>query len=424
MQRVWIAIAVFGWFGVSAQADDELAATVRRWVRQLDAPQLVEREKAEAELLKLGPAAVEFLPKVTERTPAEVALRVGRIRQKLERAAADSVARASTVTLNAVEWPLSKILASITEQTGNPIVDYRAKFGHPTTDPALTISLKDAGFWQAFDRVLDDAELTVYPYAKAQGICIVRRGPDQALRAESACYAGPFRVEATSVTAARDLRVPASRSLRVVQEIAWEPKLRPFYFVQRMADVQATDERGRPIAVENLSAAPEVPVLPDQTATTFELALAPPSRDVQQIASLRGKISTLVPGRLETFRFGPVDKPKNVEKRIAAATVTMERAGRFDGVWEVNVRVRFDQPGRSLESHRGWYSLVDAYLEDQDGKPVRQTASEMTRQAENEFGFAYRFTKLEGAPRGFTIRVPGSMVETSFNYELKYIRLP
>ena len=64
---------------LAAQVDaagNELKLEVRRLVRQLDASQLVEREEAEKGLLELGPKVLDLLPRLTERTPAEVRLRL------------------------------------------------------------------------------------------------------------------------------------------------------------------------------------------------------------------------------------------------------------------------------------------------------------------------------------------------------------
>jgi hypothetical protein len=260
-------------------ADDSLRLSVRRLVGQLDAPVLAQREEAEKKLIEMGPSVLDLLPVVTDRTPAEIQQRVGRIRQKLERAAGEDVGRASLVTLKADALPFSKVLAMLADQSGNSIVDYRQQFGHVVTDPPVTIDLVQKPFWQAFDAVLDQAGLAVYPYGGE--IRVVGKAEGQVPRAAAASYAGPFRLEPIEMLAQRDLRLPASRSLRVMVEIAWEPRLRPIFFRQRMADVAVVDDHGMPVELQNPTADRELPITPGKSSAILELNLVSPSRSTR-----------------------------------------------------------------------------------------------------------------------------------------------
>ena len=228
---------------VAPGTGEDSPAAVRRLVRQLDAPQLAQREAAEAELLRCGPAVLELLPTTTDRLPAEVQQRLGRIRQRLQQAAANAATDASTITLHADATPLSKILAAFQEQSGNAIVDYRRQFGQPATDPTLTIRFDKTPFWPAMDRLLDEARLTLYPYAQPGAIGVVAAaGATRVARLGHASYRGPFRFEAVRIVARRDPREADGRSLEVTLEAAWEPRLRIICLLHRMADVQAVDE--------------------------------------------------------------------------------------------------------------------------------------------------------------------------------------
>ena len=71
------------------------AAEVELLVRQLDAPELTQRDDAERKLLALGPAALPRLPAINDQTPPEVAKRVGRLRQQLLRAQAIAATQVS-----------------------------------------------------------------------------------------------------------------------------------------------------------------------------------------------------------------------------------------------------------------------------------------------------------------------------------------
>ncbi len=422
--------------------DDDLKLEVRRLVRQLNATRLAQREAAEGQLLKLGPRALELLPPVSDRTPAEVAQRLGRIRRKLQLAAAEAVAKASLVTLSGDAMPLSKVLAALEEQSGNKIVDFRKRFRQQVTDPNLKVDFNRTPFWEALDQVLDQAELTVYSFGDERAINLIGRedaplpGVPTANRADSASYGGPFRFEPIRVVAIRDLRRPFGggassptdgrdgQSLRLVLSVAWEPRLKPISLKQRMADLKVIDENGNPLAVDDSQAELEVPA-GDETSVQLTIPLKLPPREVKQIASLKGKLMVMLPGKVETFSFGELTTAKNVEKRTAGVTVTLEQVRRNGSIWEFRVRVRFDEAGQALESHRGWIYNNEAYLEGPDGKPIPYDSLDATGRGRNEVGVAYGFV-LDGPPdkHKFVYKTPGVIMAAGFDYEIKNVRLP
>ena len=365
------SLLLVGW-ALTAQADVPADAAfqreVDRLVRQLDAPQLAERDAAEEALLNLGPKVLEFLPPPAALKSPEEKSRVARIQQKLQRLVAESAAKPSLVTLHGNALPLSKVLAALEEQSGNKIV--RKGFGQQESDPALKVDFNKTPFWQALDQVLDQAGLTVYPFAEQRAVCVVPRSAGQLPRLGRACYSGPFRCEPIQVLAQRDLRDPTGNSLRVKLEVSWEPRLRPIGLKQRLRDLQATDDNGKSLPVENEEAELEVPASGRNIAVELLLPWKLPPRNVREIARLKGTLLAMIPGRIETFSFENLLVAKHVEKRIAGVTVTLDRVEKNGDLWQVSMRVRFDQPGDALESHRAWILENEAYLEGPDGKPI------------------------------------------------------
>jgi hypothetical protein len=406
-----------------AAADDERKLQVRRLVRQLDAPQLDEREAAEEKLVQLGPAILELLPGESEGVSAEVAQRVARIRQKLQQAMAESAAEASRLTLQG-ERSLSEILAAFQEQTGNKVV-VRLPGDPDLADFKLNVAFDDCPFWQALDRLSDQAGLDVAPFAADKVVTLGLRSGSEPLRVRRAGYSGPFRFEAVMIQAARDLRNPANQSLRLTLEVAWEPRLAPMTLQQRMADVEAFDDRGKPIPVGAPEAVFEVPVLPDSFTEQFEIPLALPTRDVQRIARLKGTLTALLPGKVGTFRFTDLEKAEKVPQRIAGVTVVLDRVRQDNGGCEVRVRIRFDEAGGALASHRTWIFYNEVSLETPDGKSISQFSSEPTLHAENEVGIAYHFS-VDGPLSDYTFvyKTPALILSAPVEYELRDIELP
>lgn len=399
---------------------------VRRLVRQLDAPQLAQRDAAEDALLNIGPAALDHLPPGDDpRLSAEVQQRLRRIRVVLQQAVAETAGKASQVDLRADSMPLSDVLKRLAEQSGNPIVDARQQRGQPAADRQLNVDFSGTPFWEALDTVLDKANLTIYPFAERGAISIVSRPEGLPPRRESASYAGPFRIEPLRVVARRELRDADGAVLQLFVEIIWEPRLEPIALRQPLSEVTALAPDGTSIAPVQSDAELEVPVHPGLTAVELMLPLNLPPRRIGQIAALEGRLHALLPGRTEKFRFQKLREARNVQKRIASATVTFEQARRNRDIWELRIRVGFDEAGAALESHRGWILNNAAYLVDSEGRKIENVGYETTRRSKDEIGIAYLFD-LEAGPDGleFVYETPGAILDTEFPYRLENIPLP
>jgi hypothetical protein len=404
-------------------APDALQSEVRRLVGQLDTARLSTRDSAEADLIKLGPKALEFLPATTDRTSAEAAQRLARIVQKLQQAAAETTVKPSLITLHGRSMPLKEALMALERQSDNKIEI--ESLSPAKGNLAVKTDFDDAPFWRALDQVLDQAALTVDPYSRQSELALVDRGANQSPRAGSAFYNGPFRFEAVGVATQRDLRDPSGDWLRVKLEVAWEPRLRPIALKLPMRDVRAFDDNAAAIAVENERAVLEMPAAGQNKAVEFLLPFQLPPRTAKQIARLKGTLQAIIPGRVETFRFENFAEAKNVEKRIAEATVSLIRAEKTGRQWQVRMRVRFDRPGEALQSHRLWINQNEAYLENPEGKRIAFTAVEPVEQAADAVAMLYTFP-LDGpaASYSFVYKTPASIITTGFDYELKGLKLP
>jgi len=419
----------------SAAVDGELASRVRRLVGQLNDDRAATRDAAEKELLEMagtaaGPSdrVLELLPAPTPEMPLAVRDRLTRIRQQIEDGSAKAATAGTTITLAANQMSLADALASIQKQTGNKLLDKRAQFGAAEGTPATTVTLdvKDAPFWSAVDQLLDAAKLGVYNYGE-EGLAVIPRGPDDGPRYGSAAYNGPFRLEVHEIQAKLNRRQPLRKSLALQLEVAWEPRLRPIALSQPIADLSATDDAGRPVPVGQPEAVLDVEVPNGTQAAEITLPFELPARDVKRIASLRGKLKALVPGRQVQFKFADLPNAAGKKQGRGGVHVTVDAVRKNNAIWELHMRFHLDEANRALESHRGWVFQNLSYLVDGEGKRIEQAGFETTRQTPNEVGIAYLFDLPEGKGlEGLTwvYETPAAIVELPVVYEIKGIDLP
>ena len=398
---------------------------VRRLIRQLDSPQLERRNEAEAALIKLGPDILPLLPAEQKRHSAEVWQRLGRVRQALEQQLAKATVEASRVTIVKNQIKLSELLKEIERQTDNRIIDARGQFGQNQTDPTLNVDFDKTPFWTVMDEVMDQADLTVYPFGAEQAVYLVDRPSRGSTAPSDTCTDGPFRFVPVELISRRMLNRPDSGTLRLGMLIMWEPRMTPIGLTQKLSEVSAVDEKGTPLSVESPSGELDAAINPKATAVRFSLPFDLPPRDVRQIAKLTSTIDALVPGRTETFRFDGLPKATDVQKRVASATVTLKGMHKNNDIWEVTVNVRFDEAGDALASHRGWIFANEAYLEGPDGKRLENEGFETKMQTENEVGLAYFFF-LEDSPDKykFIYKTPSRIFPAKFKYQFDELDLP
>src|SRR5262249_30811486 len=153
---------------------------------------------------------------------------------------------------------IDELRAMFEKQTGNKIIDYREKIGQPASNPKVYLDLQGVPFWQAMDTMLDKATLGIYPLSGNDGLAVVGRNPQELPRQSRAAYAGPFRIEANRIVVERQPSINGTGSLKVNLEIAWEPRLSPFVFVQPIKQIQAVDDQGKNIAAEQAQETLEV----------------------------------------------------------------------------------------------------------------------------------------------------------------------
>jgi hypothetical protein len=404
-------------------SNEALKTEVARLVRNLDAETAKERKQAEEGLIRLGPAVLDLLPAPESQSSEAVAKSLRTIHRQLQESLAARSIESSTVTLRG-RLKVSKVLAEIQKQTGNTIVDLPRTDEVSLPDPEIAVALDKTPFWTALDLVLDKAQLSIYPYGQPGAVQIVPRGPHDLPRSGRADVEGPMRIEPVSVLAKRELRISSPAALQVSLEVAWEPRLQPIAIRQRMADLAILDSSGGSLAADDPQGEKEAFPRVGSSAVEMDIALAMPAQPLKEIASLKGVLRAMLLGKVESFRFVDLLHGKQ-EKRIAAATVTLADVRKNGDSWEIFIRLRYDNAGDALESHRNWALLNEAYLEDAGGKQIQPDSTETTLRTNNEIGIGYVFAMPELPKKAaFVYKTAGMIVTKDFPYEVHGVKLP
>lgn len=409
----------------AAEQETDLAATVKKEVRRLADRDLAERDAAEKKLIELGPGVIDLLPPVVDRMPEEVKVRLNRVRGELEKAYTEAAVLPTQLTLEGDDVGLDKLIAEVAKQTGNELFDNRDDFGQATAPVKLKLAWKGIAFWPALDAALDQANLSLYPYREDQKLGLVVRTPGQHPRANRASYQGPFRIEPQKIELQRDLRLADGGGMTIMLEVAWEPRLSPIAITMPLDSFSLTDDKGEPIKGVGPGISPEISIANGTKATELSIPWSLPARSAESIASLKGKLQVLVPGRTEEFRFENLAAANMDVQRRGGVVVTLDAVRQNNDLWEAFVRVRFDKAGSALESYRGWYYQNECYLVDAKGKRIDYSAFDRTRETADEFGLGYLFDSPEGL-KGLTLvyRTPTVIMNMPVEFELNDLPLP
>ncbi len=417
-----------------AEHSDAEAAKIDQLIRQLNAKETAQRDDAEEALLEMAPEAghaevdhfLNMLPRPKPGMPEQVQQRLRRIRMEIETRLAEKIITATRFSLTAEAMQLSEVFDQIQSQTGNRLNDQREQFGQEFSDTRVTLELEEQDFWPGLDQILDEAKLEPYSLSGEENLAIVNRDPGMLPRHKRGSYSGPFRVEALKIFARRNLQNPADDSARVELEVAWEPRLHPIALSQDLSDLRVRGDDNQPIPSTSSRNVLTREVQPGSHSEELIIPLALPSRNVTKIASLRGSISALVPGRQVDFKFDDLDEALGAEQQQGGVKVVVDRVRKNQGLWEVYMRLELLSNDPGVNSQRGWVFQNITYMVGKDGTEIDHAGFETTRESEREVGMAYFFELPDDDISEYTwvYRTPASIMRVPVAYELKDLPLP
>ena len=397
---------------------DVLEKKVAKLSSDLDSPKQAIRDQSEAELVALGPVVIEFLPPIGADASAEWKMRIDRLRDTLEKLEMQEFTMPSTVTLSG-SMSGRQALTKIAEETGNTIT----LGDSPNLDRDVVTDFESTPFWEAFDEVVDQLELTVSG-GDGENIQLVPRAANAPLRIAAAGYSGVFRMEPLTIQKTYQLQNPAQSSLQIQVLLSWEPRLAPVFVKFPMEAMELICDDGQVLQSKmNADETEFVPAGGSQLQVALNFVL--PERKAKKIIRWNGKVFVSIPGKPATLEFDELTKEGKKTATVGNLKVVLEKARKNRDIYEVLVGISLNSPEQTAEAFRGWTNTHEAFLMDKDNKRLEHVGWSTTRMNDKEIGLSYLFDVekgLEGCK--FMYRAPGSVVDQTAEFALEDVPLP
>ncbi len=430
--------------------DDVDQSAVRRWVVRLDSNRKADREEAKKELLKLGPAALKWLPEPESLGSRATVEALRDVRAKLERQKAEESVHAARLT-GAVSSSIGETLQRLTKETGNVVVtDDLSKelLSQPIELPGRP------SFWDVIAATAQQHNLSwsftgsptrvrVFPMNAAT------KG-DSPTTVLAVTQSKAFRVALKSIRERTVVGQDSGPLLRLEVDVMSEPRLRPLFLKCSVADVVVSGMRKE--TKDKTTAVVWQPYSPDaKLELTFgqwhrqmsvPLDFRRPEGDWATL-SVVGKLHIETAAGEEPLEFPAGKEAQGVSRRRGGVTVKVlrwESGGAKDNGLAVTALVTYDTGGPAFESHRSWMLFNVAGLVRSGMMPAEKPASgsalsdvnllkpthiDSDVQPDGSIAVTYRFEKLPLPAEEYRFRyvAPTLILDVPLEFELRDIPL-
>ena len=415
---IWLAGAT----SIFAQEDElELIDSVSRLQTELDSDLVADRDKAEAELLKLGPQILAYLAPASDESTTDFKQRLTRIRTTLEKASVAAVTQPGKVRLVG-EMTIGDVLKKILKQTRNEI----AVADDSLLDKKIDINLQGVEFWPAMDEILDKSKLRIDRYGsqKPGQLMLTSADPQKVAPKIPTVSSKIFQTQVIRVDSSVNLKQPNLDFTTINLLVRWEPRLRPISVDIPMSNVKIIDEYGDAITLANQNEVIYGMVQPEIPEVEFSIQLPRLDRQVESIKSFKATVDAVLPGRSELFRFKNVAKLKaGFKQEKAGANVTFGGMRKNEDAYSIRLSLSFDDENNALESHQAWVFQNEVYLLDSQGQREDAISIETMQQDNEKVTVQYYFVEDPGN-RTLIYKTPAAIVKLPVAIELNEIPLP
>lgn len=394
---------------------------VRKALRELEADELLVRDRAEQVLVAIGPEVLAYLPEVNARTSGELKVRLQRIRQSLQQVKQENYFEASHVSLEGA-MTLSEAIAEIEKQTNNPL---QLQDADGLGNTQVQLNVDDQPFWTALDSLLTQANLRVSAFGTTENKLVLASNTAASSSVPPPFETGPFRLDVLSVRSTRSFNSPIEGQIDLSFLVSWEPRLKPVFMQLPMASLQAETDEGESLAASNPQASPEIPLNLGGCSSQIDLQLERPPRTAKTLSKLSGEFIIAVPSQRHEYIFEKFGNGARQSKKFGDVSVTLEGARRNGAVYEMRIFVEFGDSQGALDSFRGWILSNEAYLRDAKDTRIENVGLNTYAITPNAVGIAYLF-QINGDPNDYKLvyESPAAVTKQTIAYELKDIDLP
>ncbi len=396
----------------------ELEKKVIQLSADLDSKKQVVRDQAETELLEIGPPVLEFLPPIGSDASPEWKMRIDRLRDSLGKVELEQFILPSTVTLSGT-MTAREALTKITKETGNSFQLGDA----PNLEREVVTDFDGTPFWEAFDEVVDQIEMTVAS-GDGENMQLIPRAANAPLRIASAGYSGVFRIEPLIVQKTYPLQDPGRSTMQITVLLSWEPRLTPVFVKFPMDAMKLICDDGQELQTKMTAEETEFnPTGGSQLQISLDFVL--PDRQAKKIIKWNGKVFVSIPGKPATLEFDELTKEGAKTATVGNLKVVLEKARKNRDIYEVLVGLSLNASDQNTEAFRGWTNTHEAFLIDKNNKRLEHVGWSTTRMSGKEVGLSYLFDiekGLEGCK--FMYRAPGSIVDQTVEFALEDVPLP
>ncbi len=330
------------------------------------------------------------------------------------------------VTLQEDRISLSKALQVLAAQTKCPA---RSALDD---NPYLTLSLKDAGYWQALDTIARAAGARLNLYGGEGAPVLVNDTKTNKDPKQPISHSGIFRVVVQRLNTTLDYETGTS-SYRASLEVAWEPHFLPYFLETRAENLVMHDGNGNPVRLPPAGGS-WVPV-EGRRAFVVDLTLPALPRAADRIGLLKGAFSVRGTSRMLEFEFDTLDKlmadAKRRSRKADGVTVSVGEPNLGTRVWKIEVTTLLPEGSADFDSHQFWDVGNQIYLRHRDGKTrLRSTGYNRNRSTSRKAILEHFFEDTPHQKRGdpadwrLIYRAPAGFVEIPIPFEFKNVRLP
>ena len=401
------------------------------WSAQLQSPIPALRDKAEKQLIEMGPNSGVVLPDANQAgLPADVKRRIERINRAWDERSALAFLEPSSVE-NLPAESLRAWLEAAEKKTGNPI-DFK-RLDDKLLDAPIEPP-KSTQFWKAIDELTLRYGLNYSWFERPKAVRLTPQSgnrewgignsnspsanlnptPYSLFPTPSLSYPGAFRFEMQEWGTTVRLADPSSSTIRTGLILAWEPRLRPIYIdvLPKMQYADGTVKTGESIQI----------LAGEGAAKPIDFIFPLTSDNGKKAESLSGDLSVVIAGEQKTYTFPiPADgKPQSL--RQDQAVVVLKSIGKAESnqlgirseelganasatstphsslltphsqTLSVQIAVEFDESYNGLRSYMTWLNYNKAYVVDSDGKRYPSTNWETVWQSDRGAEVKYYFT--------------------------------